>query len=66
MNPTADVTGEAAPEQDPAVYGPLWKHTCQRGYCPKGACISHARSSTESGSGSGSGDGDVWRKYWAA
>ncbi|KAJ5651622.1 uncharacterized protein N7484_005345 [Penicillium longicatenatum] len=45
MNPTTDVTGEAAPGQDPAVYGPLCEYTCQRGYCPEGACVSHAGGS---------------------
>ena len=59
-NPTTDVTDEAAPGQVPAIYGPLCEYTCQREYCPKGACVSHVGSSTGSESGSGSGDGDVY------
>ncbi|CAG8350820.1 unnamed protein product [Penicillium salamii] len=54
MNPTTDVTGEAAPGQDATILGPLCEYTCQRGYCPEGACISRTGSSTGSGSGSGS------------
>ncbi|KAJ5382695.1 hypothetical protein N7517_000606 [Penicillium concentricum] len=65
MNPTTDVTGEADPGQDPAVYGPLCGYACQRGYCPEGACVSHSGSSTGPGSGSGSdggsnGTGDLY------
>ncbi|GIJ84926.1 hypothetical protein Asppvi_003781 [Aspergillus pseudoviridinutans] len=38
MNPTADKTGMAAPGMDLTIYSPLCGFTCQRGYCPEGAC----------------------------
>ncbi|KAJ9367746.1 CAZyme family GH71 and CBM24 [Paecilomyces variotii] len=60
MDPTTDVTGEAAPGLEDAVYGPLCDYACQRGYCPEGACTSKAGGSDGSGSGSQSGDGDVY------
>ncbi|KAL4903113.1 hypothetical protein BDW74DRAFT_179984 [Aspergillus multicolor] len=60
MDPTTDVSGEAAPGQYPAIYGPLCEYTCQRGYCPEGACQEKSSGGNGSGSGKGNGDGDVY------
>ena len=42
------------------LYGPLCEYTCQRGYCPEGACIVADDSDSGSGSGDGPGDGEVY------
>ncbi|CAI7617308.1 unnamed protein product [Penicillium viridicatum] len=60
MAPTTDKTGAADPGQDATVYGPMCEYTCQRGYCPEGACIEQDSSESGSGSGSGAGSGDVY------
>ncbi|KAJ5117555.1 hypothetical protein N7448_011187 [Penicillium atrosanguineum] len=47
LDPTTDVTGEAAPGHEAAIYDPLCAYACQRGYCPESACTSNARASTD-------------------
>lgn len=46
MAPTTDNTGTAAPGNDVTIYGPMCEYTCQRGYCPEGACCSVRRLAT--------------------